>query len=108
VGLVLERFGQGRSALRHLDALPLVQLKLDPALVQGLEAAPGLPVVQTVLELGQRLGMEVLAAGVQSDAQLAQLRRIGFQRFQGWRLAPALAPAAFEDWAAQLAPGMPP
>lgn len=99
VHLVLDRFGQGRTALAQLDTLPVAQLKTDPALLGGAAQPTQLRgVLQTLLDLGRSLGLEVVVHGVETDAQWALLRELGCERLQGWRIGPVMSVPAFVHW----------
>jgi len=95
----LDDFGSGHSSLAYLSRLPFDQLKIDQRFIQDLEREPRHQhVTAAVLQLGRELGMSVLAKGVETQAQLDTLLRLGCRHFQGrWFCAP-LAPAAFERW----------
>lgn len=99
VGGVLEHFGAGRSALTSLAHLPLQQLKIDRQFVHTLDPSRGDTIAQTVVQLGQRLGLEVVAAGVEDAAQLETLRQLGCTRFQGHWIGMPMSPAALQLWA---------
>lgn len=81
----LDDFGVGYSALAYLKQLPLSQLKLDRSFVQGaVQDGCDAAIVSTVIELGQRLGLEVVAEGVETQAQRDFLVDAGCTRFQGY------------------------
>jgi diguanylate cyclase (GGDEF)-like protein len=108
VRIVLDDFGTGYSSLGHLQHLPLHGLKIDRSFVAGLALRGGgtaggtAPIVETILALGQKLGLEVVAEGVETRAQLAWLREAGCDAAQGFlfckpepaeKVARTLAPA---------------
>jgi len=99
VGGVLEHFGAGWSALTSLAHLPLEQLKIDRQFVHSLDASDPQPMALAVLQLGQRLGLEVVAAGVETAAQQACLRKLGCTRFQGHWIGMPMSPTALQLWA---------
>jgi diguanylate cyclase (GGDEF)-like protein/PAS domain S-box-containing protein len=81
----LDDFGKGFSSLAYLSRLPVDVLKMDREFVAGIdgdERAEAL--VRTVVELGQRLGMDVVAEGVETIGQLTCLDRLGCDFVQGW------------------------
>ena len=101
VATALDDFGTGYSSLAHLTELPFDQLKLDASFVQGLGRDPRcLRIAETVLSLGQRLGMEVVAVGVETEAQRQALLALGCRIFQGHHLAAPMPSSALPAWLA--------
>ena len=91
VGLSVDDFGTGYSSLRHLSALPVTSLKIDRAFVGDLRhGADGATVMRAIVALGQSLGKTVIAEGIETDAQLAQVRLMGCTAGQGYLLSPPL------------------
>ena len=81
----LDDFGTGYSSLSYLRQLSLEQLKIDQSFVRGvLTNASDAAIVQTVLTLGQTLGLTVVAEGVETQAQWYFLKRHGCRMFQGY------------------------
>jgi EAL domain-containing protein (putative c-di-GMP-specific phosphodiesterase class I)/PAS domain-containing protein len=99
VRVVLQSFGSGDSSLAWLRRLPLAAVKLDPALVQGT-AGSGAEArwVPALVQLAHALGLEVLAEGVDTDAQRLALQRAGCDGFQGRRLGAWMEERALESW----------
>ena len=92
----LDDFGTGFSSLTYLRRLPLDQLKIDQAFVRDmLESKRGAGVAETVVQLGRRLGLEVIAEGVETEAQRSFLLAIGCRNYQGLLFSPALPGAEF-------------
>jgi diguanylate cyclase (GGDEF)-like protein len=93
VGIVLDDFGTGYASLTHLRRLPLDKLKIDRSFVGDLgRRSDTALIVRTIIELGRRLGLRVVAEGVETAAQLAFLRAHGCHAAQGYLIAPP-APA---------------
>ena len=88
VRLSLDDFGTGYSSLNYLKRLPLDQLKIDQSFVRDLLLdATDLSIVKAILEMGRNLGLEVLAEGVETQAQHDMLLDAGCKRFQGYLFA---------------------
>ena len=93
VGFSLDEFGTGFLSLSHLKQLPLAQLKIAPSFVHNMlcdarEAA----VTDTIVSLGQRLGLQVMANGVDNAGQFDLLVGMGCTAFQGEFVGPAAEP----------------
>ena len=90
----LDDFGTGYSSLSYLTQFPFQTLKIDRSFVMDLEHNPAsIAIVQTIVELAAKLGMRTVAEGVETPAQLDQLRRTRCDAVQGYLLAKPM-PAA--------------
>lgn len=88
VAVAIDDFGTGFSSLSYLDRLPADRLKIDRAFVTALDAGrAGARIAEMIVPLGRRLGMHVLAEGVETDTQAAMLRELGCDEVQGFRYA---------------------
>lgn len=85
VRIALDDFGAGYSSLGQLRTLPVDILKIDQRLVAEPESRTGTaaPLVDVVVRLGHRLGLEVLAEGIQTPAQRAVVEEAGCRLGQG-------------------------
>ena len=96
--LSLDDFGTGYTSLGQLRDLPLTEIKLDRRFVAGMRDNPAdRAVVTTVLGLAGSLGLRLVAEGVETAEQLADLHALGCDRVQGYHLSrpvPAEAAAA--------------
>ncbi|MFO1271480.1 MAG: EAL domain-containing protein [Rubrivivax sp.] len=85
VGLAVDDFGTGYSSLSHLSTLPIDSLKIDRSFVSRLTAGSNeAAVVRAIVLLGHSLGKEIVAEGIETDAQRAQLAEMGCTIGQGY------------------------
>jgi diguanylate cyclase (GGDEF)-like protein/PAS domain S-box-containing protein len=88
VGLMIDDFGAGYSSLKYLARLPFDCLKIDRSFVSRMMEEPhSLEVVTTIINLARKLGMEVVAEGIESKEQADTLRSLGCQYGQGYSFA---------------------
>jgi diguanylate cyclase (GGDEF)-like protein len=114
VGLSVDDFGTGNSSLRHLSTLPVNSLKIDRAFVAEMQRGRNeAAMVRGIVLLGQSLGKEIIAEGIETEAQMTQLQGMGCTLGQGFHLARPMAATAvdrlLDGLAAQAhgAPGLP-
>ncbi|MCV2354423.1 EAL domain-containing protein [Paucibacter sp. B2R-40] len=98
VRVALDDFGTGYSSLSQLSALPIDALKIDRAFVSQIGAAKGEGFVETVLALGQHIGAEIIAEGVETPGQAEFLRQHGCPIVQGWLYAKAMPLEELKAW----------
>jgi len=85
VELSLDDFGTGYSSLSYLHRLPADYLKIDRSFVMRMtESEENSEIVSTVIKLAQNLKMKVIAEGIETQEQLAHLRRLGCEYGQGY------------------------
>lgn len=84
----IDDFGAGYSGLGLLAEFQPDLIKLDMALVRNIDADPvRRAIVQGILGVCNALGIEVIAEGIETPAELRQLRELGVSLFQGYLLA---------------------
>ncbi|OJW54095.1 MAG: hypothetical protein BGO60_11025 [Thiobacillus sp. 65-1059] len=99
----IDDFGTGYSSLAYLKRLPLSELKIDKSFVQDIPHDPNdVALVETILSMARHLHFEVVAEGVENEAQFAFLRRQGCERFQGYHFQ---RPMEMRAWIERLPPG---
>ena len=92
IGLSVDDFGTGYSSLAHLSSLPIDSLKIDRSFVHALQQGSNeSAVVRAIVLLGNSLGKSIIAEGIETEAQLKQLREMGCELGQGFHLARPLA-----------------
>jgi EAL domain-containing protein (putative c-di-GMP-specific phosphodiesterase class I) len=98
VRLDLDDFGTGYSSLSYLHQFPIDTLKIDKSFIQRIGVGEeGLEIVHTILSLAKSLDMEVVAEGVENQAQLDVLRRLRCSYAQGYHLSRPMDGAKFEE-----------
>ena len=87
VRIAIDDFGSGTAPLSRLRELPIDALKLHESLVAGLGASPeDTAFIGSLIELGHSLGLDVVAEGVETEAQLEHLRELGCDAAQGYAI----------------------
>lgn len=98
VTLSIDDFGTGYSSLGYLKRFPIQRLKIDRSFVQGLPNDPSdVGIANAIVQMGRALGLQVIAEGVETEAQRDFLAQAGCHEFQGYLFAPALRPEEFEQ-----------
>ena len=91
ISFSLDDFGTGSSSLSYLTRLPLDQLKIDKSFVDDLpQDQQDATVAQTIIAMGKGLGLQVVAEGVETEAQWSFLLQHGCDAFQGYRFGKPL------------------
>ncbi|MFH1659441.1 MAG: EAL domain-containing protein [Pseudomonadota bacterium] len=85
VRLAMDDFGTGYSALASLSRLPIDRLKIDRSFVRNITEIPEeLAIARTIIAIGQQLGLEIVAEGVETAEQASLLNNSGCHIQQGW------------------------
>ncbi len=86
VSLAIDDFGIGYSSLSYLAKLPVHSLKVDRTFIAGLGTAQDSSIVAAMVDLAHKLGLEVVAEGVETELELEQLREANCDEAQGFLL----------------------
>ena len=102
VGIAIDDFGTGYTSLALLKHLPVDRLKIDRSFVIDLPGDAGsAAIAQAIVSLGKSLGLQVVAEGVETQAQREWVRAQGCDAEQGFIEGRPMAQAPFEAWLAQ-------
>jgi diguanylate cyclase (GGDEF)-like protein/PAS domain S-box-containing protein len=105
VRFALDDFGTGYSSLSYLNKLPLQEVKIDRSFVQDVCSVDGSSstIVQATVDLGHRLGFEVVAEGVETQCEWDRLVELGCDIAQGFHVARPMDGAQMAAWLATAA-----
>lgn len=94
LGISLDDFGRGYAGFAHLHSLPLSKLKIDRSLIAALSNShDDSPIVSSTIILAKRLGLQVVAEGVETREQVVYLKLAGCDIAQGYHFSRPLSPA---------------
>ena len=99
VGLAVDDFGTGYSSLNSLRSFPMDRLKIDRSFVAGLDDARTRALTEMIVELGGLLDLQVVAEGIETEAQMHTVLELGCVFAQGYLLQrPAPAGTCSPIW----------
>lgn len=102
IALSVDDFGTGYSSLSHIKEFPVGCFKIDKSFVDGI---PGdrkdMAIISTIIALGESIDVDVLAEGVESEAQCQALRELGIRYIQGYYFAKPMPEEKLIDWLRQ-------
>jgi len=97
LSFALDDFGTGYSSLQYLKKLPLEQLKIDQSFVRELVDNEGdQAIVRTIVAMAHSLSLDVIAEGVETEAQREMLENFGCNRYQGYLFSKPVPAAELE------------
>ena len=98
--IAIDDYGTGFTNLARLRDLPIDRVKLDRCVIEKVaDNAEARTIAQAVISLIHGVGYEVVAEGVETDAQCKVLRVLGCDVVQGYAIAPPMTETALIDWA---------
>jgi diguanylate cyclase (GGDEF)-like protein/PAS domain S-box-containing protein len=107
VRVSVDDFGTGYSSLSYLRRLPLDVLKIDRSFIDGLDHTPQKSaIVEAILVMSARLGIEPVAEGVERAADAAALRALGCELAQGFYFSRPVAPERIAEFIDPATPGL--
>ena len=97
VSLSIDDFGTGYSSLSYLRQLPVNRIKIDRSFIAEIDTTDAAAAIaRAVVTLGQSLGLEVVAEGVETASQLQYLKDINCDEAQGFLYSRPVPPEEFE------------
>jgi diguanylate cyclase (GGDEF)-like protein len=104
VKLAIDDFGTGYSSLSYLRKFPLDRIKIDQSFIRHIKNTPANEaIVRAIIALGESLGLETVAEGVENDDELACVLSHHCHEVQGYHFARPLSADGFVDWLRQFA-----
>jgi EAL domain-containing protein (putative c-di-GMP-specific phosphodiesterase class I) len=99
VALSVDDFGTGYSSLSYVKRVPLDELKIDKLFVQHMRDNKGdQQIVRSVIDLAHIFDLKVVAEGVEDEATLKELKRMGCDLAQGYVISPAVPSGSLVEW----------
>ena len=98
IQIYIDDFGTGYSSFRYLDVLPIDAIKIDRSFISGSDRNDNSwPIVDTIVSLAKRLGIDAIAEGVETAEQMARLQGMDCDMQQGYFMSKPLNARAAES-----------
>jgi len=98
VQIAIDDFGTGFSSLSYLDKLPVDRLKIDRAFVMQIDTVGGPRIAELITQLGKKLGLSVIAEGIETETHFDVLHKMGCEEGQGFLIARPMLDNAIDTW----------
>jgi diguanylate cyclase (GGDEF)-like protein len=98
IAVSIDDFGTGYSSLSYLEQLPLDRMKIDKAFVRQLGGSGSARIAEMIAELGDTMGLRVLAEGIEDRASWDALQAMGCHEGQGFYIARPMEFSALIPW----------
>jgi len=100
IGLSVDDFGVGYSSFRYVGKYPLTEIKIDKGFVSEMQqSAAKRIIVGATIEIGRELGIDIVAEGIETEAQRDALRNLNCPMGQGYLFGAPIEPDAFKKLA---------
>jgi EAL domain-containing protein (putative c-di-GMP-specific phosphodiesterase class I) len=107
IGISLDDFGTGYSAMAYLKKFAIDHLKIDRSFVRDMVSDPNdHAIIEAIIVMAHKLGIRVIAEGVETAEQSAQLSEAGCDFAQGYHFARPMPAAEFEALLARRSPAV--
>ena len=104
IGISLDDFGTGYSSLSCLSRLPIDKIKIDKSFIWQLADKPeSRAITEAIIMLGQRLSLQVVAEGIETESMRSAVAALGCTELQGFLISYPLSAGRFVDWFGQTA-----
>ncbi len=99
IRLAIDDFGTGYSSLSYLEKFPVHKLKIDRVFIKDITTdKDDATIARSIIQLGQAMNLEIIAEGVETEAQLEFLRKEGCDQVQGFLFAKPMTNKALIEW----------
>jgi diguanylate cyclase (GGDEF)-like protein len=98
VRIALDDFGTGYSSLSIIKDLPLDAIKIDQSFVRNMGDGATKHLIRVIVAIGEELGLDVVAEGVETEADLETLQALGCRVLQGYLFCRPLGATQFASW----------
>ncbi|MBY0572740.1 MAG: EAL domain-containing protein [Undibacterium sp.] len=98
VQIAIDDFGTGYSSLSYLEKLPVDRLKIDRAFVTQIDTLGGPRIAELITQLGSKLGLKVIAEGIENQHHLDVLKSMGCDEGQGFFIAYPMLENMMDGW----------